>query len=252
MDGLNPGPARRRGLSPQVYLIGLGIPEIRAVSREALEAMEACKTLFVNDPGNAFFRQLCPDARPIDNLGVGWSRRKMEAFLGKVLRAAREKGSAGLAVYGHPMIYEPLGHFLLRACRRRRIPCTVIGGLSSFDAVFSALKQSLYGGVGVQVSSPDHFLGLTPDPASYVLVLQAGVGKNILAMVVSHCLRHYPRAHRVALVRAENWSPESVRWLSLSTLSRRPPGEDLYATLVIPPRRPVPQVSRRIVRAKRG
>lgn len=218
-----------------VYLIGLGIPEIKSISRQALDSLKACKTLFVNDPTAKFFSELCPDVRPIGEFGMGWGKDAMSSFTDKIIFEAQRKGPVGIAVYGHPMVYEPLGHFVLQACVQKGISCSVVGGLSTFDAVLSTLKLSLYGDIGVQMSGPGHFLNSKPNLGCYIFVLQACLESKLFEKVISHCLDFYPRTHRVAIVQSANWSPENVSWAPLAKLSKGTKKINLYATLLVPP-----------------
>lgn len=233
MDGMTSQP--RAGVRrPRVYIIGLGIPELKAMSLEARAAMETCRTLFVNDPDHRTFRQYCQDVRPIGDFGVGWEKRRMDSLVARVL-AASKKGPVGLTVYGHPMIYEPLGHHLLKACRRRKVPVAVISGVSAFDSILSALGLSIGLGEAVQFGDAAYFAGRGPDPRSTVIVYQAFQELGKFRRIMAQCLKVYPASHKVAAVEAGSWAPERIAWSTLGSLSKQVKRPKLYASLLIPP-----------------
>lgn len=225
----------RRTLAPRVYLIGLGLPPVKALSLEALEAVRACKVLFVHSHAREFLAQFCPDVRAMREFGVEWSPKEMDAFLDAFLATAKASGAAGLAVGGHPLVYEPLGQHLREHCRRRGIALSVASGLSSMDVLLTELGVSLSGEVGLQVGNPAHFLKSEPSRRSYVFVLQAMIAPRIFQQVTSHCRRFYPSSHQMALVECGAPPGERVQWFRLGQAGRRAWVARPYATLAIPP-----------------
>jgi uncharacterized protein YabN with tetrapyrrole methylase and pyrophosphatase domain len=222
-------------MKPKVYLIGLGLPEGKALSAESLAALKACRALFVNDPTTGWLKDLGPELLPVGEFGVGWGPEAMEEFCGRVLAAARKKPPVGLTVYGHPMVYEPLTHHLLEACRKTKTPCRVVGARSSIGATLEVVDARFPAGTGLRVSDAGHFRQTPPAVDCWTLVFQSCSDASVLREVAAHALRFYPASHRAALVEAENWYPQKVRWTPLSGLAKgqgRPP---MYATLAIPP-----------------
>lgn len=230
MDGLT-----KRAPAPKVYLIGLGIPPVKALSLEALEAVRACKVLFVHSHAREFLAQFCSDVRVMREFGVEWSLKEMNAFLDAFLAVAKGSAPVGLAVGGHPLVYEPLGQHLRERCRRRGLPLSVASGLSSIDVLLTELGVSLSGEAGLQVGNPAHFLKSEPSRGSYIFVLQAMIAPQIFQKVTAHCRRFYPCSHQIALVECGAASGERELWFRLGEAGRRTWTPRPYATLVIPP-----------------
>jgi hypothetical protein len=111
----------------------------------------------------------------------------------------------------------------------------VIGARSSIGATLDLAGARFPAGARLRVSDAGHFLEGPPDLASWVLVFQSCSDGEVLRSVAAHARRFYPASHQAALVEAENWYPEKVRWTPLNGLTKglsRPP---MYATLAIPP-----------------
>jgi precorrin-2 methylase len=224
---------------PQVLLIGLGIPEIKSITHEALAALKACKTLFVYDATMKFFNEICPDVRPIGQVSDARENATLESFTSRVIEAGRANGPVGFAVYGHPMLYESLSHFLVEACEKTKTTYGVITGVSTVDRVLAAARISLFGDVGLQVSNSNHFLAGEPNLQSYLLLFKACEDLEILADVVEHALKFFPADHKVAVVACEAWDPEKVSWMRLDQVTKNVKRGEVFLTLVLPPcRRP--------------
>ncbi len=230
-------PARRRPSrpGPEVYLIGLGLPEERAVTHHAYRALRSCRTLFARNPRSSLLKQACPDVRPVGELDGHLGGPRYAAFAQNVLAAARRAPPVGLAVYGHPLVYEGLALEVLRACRAANASIAAISGISTVEALLALMRISTSDGVGLHVTNAIHLRRAAPDVSAYVMVLKACDDLKLLRGVADRCLRYYPPHHRVALARCPSWKPGRVRWMELRDLRTREQRPDVYATLVIPP-----------------
>lgn len=219
---------------PLVYLIGLGLPSIDAVGADAIEALKRCRSIFVNDDKNPFFRQFDAELETIGTFGSGWQPKTLEDFADKLIDAGLKRGPVALTTYGHPLIFEPLGHYTLGACRKRRVRCAVIAGSSSLDAVLAAAPLSLYGEDSLELTSSMRWSKAPPDPTIPHLILNAAFDPRLYKDVIAHAGKFYPKKHRIAIIEAGRWDQAKVQWVELSkaaALARKLPP---YASLLIP------------------
>lgn len=237
------GSAAVRTLDSQVYIVGLGIPEKGAATVEALEVLRRCRTIFVPDPEDGFFRRLCGDARPHGVPGSPTRDGMDPAVVAPVLAAVSPEGPVAFAIYGHPLYYEPITQYLLGECLRRGLSVSVVSGLSAVDAVLSVLQQALGFGWGLQIGDTQFFCGQDPDPRMAVLIYKVAMEPGNQDLLLDALARSYPKSARLAIVERENYQAPSdrVEWLTVGAFRARlkkPLG--LYATVFLPPLTPPP------------
>ncbi len=225
--------AAQRG--PQVYLVGLGMPELRTLTREAFEVLSQCRTLFVNNAGLPLFTDICPDVRAVGELTLWRNPESIRGFISKVVAAARRRPPVAYASYGHPLLYETSAIHLLRGCRQAGLRCRVISGISTIDALLSQLCLPMPVEAGLHVTSPAHLARATPDTTSHVIVFRICESLERSRFLRRRLLKFYPPSHRVALVKCPNWEPGRVRWLPIRDLPPKGQKADTYMSLLIPP-----------------
>jgi hypothetical protein len=135
------------------------------------------------------------------------------------------------------MFYDEYCRWIKDRCTLRGIPCEVVSGVSTFDAVFSRMKIDLLGGEGVQAGDLLYFERNPPDPGSYALLFRPVKYPEKLKKILRRCLRRYPPAHRVAFVRCAGAAsvPERIDWCSMKTCAGRAGELDGWTSLLIPP-----------------
>jgi uncharacterized protein YabN with tetrapyrrole methylase and pyrophosphatase domain len=224
-----------------VYVIGLGIPEFDSMTLAGVSALQASKSVYSAGPGltrKGFLEAFCPDVRRIDfDQDAEDQDAEFRAKLEPLFIAA-SKMPVAFVTFAHPMYYDTACHWIMEGCKRKKIPCKIVSGVSSIDAVFSALRISLLNDAGVQAGDLSYFRRVPPDPGSYSLLFRAHVEPEGVRTLLKDCRKSYPASHRVAFVRCENDErfPEKIRWMTLKDCARRLPRLDAFTSVLIPPR----------------
>jgi precorrin-2 methylase len=221
---------------PEVYIIGLGIPEIKSITCEALAALQACKTIFVYDDTIRFFHEFCQDVRAIGKVSNDGQDAKLGSFIHRVTAAGKKNGPVGFAVYGHPLLFESLTEELVNGCKEKKVSFKVIAGISTMDRVLTAMNLSIFGETGIVVNSFNQFMIEEPQTSSHIMVFKAFERPESLQYLVDYTKEFYPLTHKVAIVACENWANETVTWTALKDLPKKAPQrQEVFLTLVIPP-----------------
>lgn len=234
---------------PKVYIVGLGLPELHTLTRRAYEVLSRCRTLFVNNPGVPLFNDICPDVRGVGQFSRGSDPESYGPFIEAIVSAARRRSPVAFAIYGHPMFYEGSAIELLRGCRKARVDCEIVPGISTVDAILAQLSLPLESESGLQVTSAVHLLSADPDPEFHVIVYKVCETLQRSRLLRPRLLRIYPPSHRVALVKCPSWEPGRVRWFPLRELPPKDQRPDVYVSLLIPPLAAAPKPARRGAKA---
>jgi precorrin-2 methylase len=228
-------PTRAAPLERGLYVVGLGIPDEEAVTAEALDVLRRCDVLYAVDSKNPFIRGLNENVRELGVEGVGSAeaeRRSAELLLKESARKA-----VAFAIYGHPLIYEPIGSALVREARRRRARVTTIAGVSALDVSLALLGESLEVPGGVHVGDVCHFLAREPDRDCALFIYKAAMVPDLLGRLLPRLAAARGAEARVAVVARRNFgvSKDVVKWTTLGALARSP-RVPYYASLYVPPR----------------
>lgn len=218
----------------EIVVVGLGIPEGKAMSLQARAELAACDVVYAYHP-NAELSQAAREVRSLPEFGTRWSADVMDRAAAAILGAARS-GRVGVAVYGDPTIYEPLARAVLAACRAAKVRCRVVPAVSAIVAVLAAAGASVATGEPLHVGDEELYARRAPDPEAWTLVYKALQSRDLQQRIVARCLESFPPSHRVALVEVPGYDAGFTRWTTLGALAARPAPERPYATLLIPPR----------------
>ena len=225
-------------LSAQVYIVGLGIPEKSAATVEALDTLRRCRTIFVPDPDDGFFRRLCRDVRP-HGVPVFTAEHEIDpASIEPVFEALSAEGPVAFAIYGHPLVYEPITKLLLEECQRRKVAVSAVSGLSAADAALSLLSYPLGPGQGLQIGDILHFCRQQADTRMAVFIYKVGMEPQNHAGLLRSLLASHPKNAPLALVERQNYGQagDQAEWLSVGGLEARLQKPlSLYASLFLPP-----------------
>ncbi len=191
------GAAREKG---KVYLCGLGVYPPQTATVEVLRGISECDVIFNNLPGmgiSEFLGLFCANRRPVA------FRYEQDAKLcaDLVLSEVRPGRTVGFVTFGHPMLFGPLSHEIIKRCRKEGIPCKAFGAVSSMDAVLAASGQVLgysYGGYQLFETTGTRVLDdiAAANPRLPMVVYFAdGMGHEWLGAFVRTMQARYPREH---------------------------------------------------------
>ncbi len=136
-------PKPKAGLEKgRVYLCGLGVYPPQTATVEVLRGITECDVIFNNLPGlgmSEFLGLFCANRRPVA------FRYEQDAQLcaDLVLSEVRAGRTVGFVTFGHPLLFGPLSHEIIKRCRKDGIPWKAFGAVSSMDALLAASGQVL-------------------------------------------------------------------------------------------------------------
>jgi hypothetical protein len=256
----------RSGPAYHIYVLGLGIRSHLQITREAEDALRACRKVFVLHTEEYVVDHIRSLGVTIEELGYPYGEGEARAAVYRqvadlILESAERDPPVGFAVYGHPsMLVRPAS--LVRAgANGRRLRIKVIPGVSALDCLIVDLGLDP-GDRGLLMYEANYALLHRPtlDPAVPCLLWQAGVVGTWLHTSRSSCrhrftglqeylLRFYGPRHRVALATtATNPLVDAdIIWLPLEELAD---GYSLFTgltTLFLPAVRDRPVADRQML-----
>lgn len=160
-----------------IYLLGSGIKGTLHFTVETVQALRACRRVFVLHPDQGVIesvREHCAQVEDLaslyngqtlrDDVYHGISRRLVESAL----------GSAPIAflVHGHPLFLVSATEYTLDLAERHDLRVSVLPAVSSFDTLLCDLRIDY--GYGVQIFDTTTLLkaGWTPNPQVPLLLFQ--------------------------------------------------------------------------------
>ncbi len=222
-------------LEPGFYVVGLGIPEKAAATVEAIDVLRRADVVFATDPNDRFFGLLCKDVRSFGDIG---STRGPQATRAAAKRVAEEAGpgkSVAFAIYGHPLLFEPVVAMVIEEARGLGRQVKVVPGISALDASLALLGEAIPPDGGLLVGDIEFFLRNDPRADCALFVYKAGMVPKNLARLLARLAESRGKKARVAVVEGRNFSNsrETASWATLDALSRE--GKiPYYASLFLP------------------
>jgi uncharacterized protein YabN with tetrapyrrole methylase and pyrophosphatase domain len=185
-----------------LYLLGSGIRSTLQFTRETIQAIQACRVVFVLHDDTAvhdFVRTLCGDVRDLIDL---YSEHEVRAdvyrAISDLLVAEAQRGSGvAFLVHGHPLFLVSATEYTLEQARTRNLKVRMLPGVSSFDTILCDLEVDY--GYGLQIFDPTTMMscGWKPNPAVPMLIFQLAttlngkVVRDLPAVSVLEPLRQY-------------------------------------------------------------
>lgn len=213
--------ARSRRASGGVTLVGLGPGDPRSLTLEARDALASAPEVYLRTRQHPSVASL-PEGPTLHSFDHLYEERPSfeevyQAIVQEVLALARRPEGVVYAVPGHPLVGEATGTALLEACRRDRLPCRVVDGLSFLEPVCTALGIDPLD-AGVQLVD-----ALSPrvDPQRPAIIAQL-YGQRVASQLKLALVGLYPEDHPVTVVsHAGVPAEERTLELALADLDRQ-------------------------------
>lgn len=225
----------------KVYLCGLGVYPPQTATVEVLRGISECDVIFNNLPGvgmSEFLGLFCSNRRPVA------FRYEQDAQLcaDLVLSEVRAGRTVGFVTFGHPLLFGPLSHEIIKRCKRDGVPCKAFGAVSSMDAVLAASGQVLgfsYGGFQLFETTGTKILDeiAKANTGLPVIVYFAdGMGEQWLGQLSKALSKNYGPKHECLLYgpRHELWETQQER-VTTSELGKLSHHKLAQGILFVPP-----------------
>jgi tetratricopeptide (TPR) repeat protein/precorrin-2 methylase len=199
----------------RVYLCGLGVYPPQTATVEVLRGISECDVIFNNLPGlgiSEFLGLFCDNRRPVA------FRYEQDAKLcaDLVLSEVRPGRTAGFVTFGHPLLFGPLSHEIIKRCNKEGIEYRAFGAVSSMDAVLAASGQVLgYSYDGFQIFETTGNRVVEQIPAAnpklpIVVYFSEGLGEEGMKKLVANLGKLFPANHPCLLYgpRHELWDTQ--------------------------------------------
>jgi tetratricopeptide (TPR) repeat protein len=226
----------------KVYLCGLGVYPPQTATVEVLRGISECDVIFNNLPGmgmSEFLGLFCSNRRPVA------FRYEQDAKLcaDLVLSEVKPGRTVGFVTFGHPLLFGPLSHEIIKRCAAEKIPCKAFGAVSSMDAVLAASGQVLgYSYAGFQIFETTNARVLADIPRSnprlpVVVYFAEGLGDEGMKRLVVSLLEKYSPDHECLLYgpKHELWETDQER-VTLGGLSKISHHKLAQGILFVPPK----------------
>lgn len=199
-----------------LYLLGSGIRGTLQLSRETIQAVSACRVVYILHDDlavHAYVRSLGPqvvDLAPLYDQATERSAvyRRISELL---VDAARAAPGVGFMVHGHPLFLVSATEYTLELARDAGLEVAMLPGVSSFDTLLCDLQVDY--GYGLQMFDTTTLLehGWKPNPDVPMLLFQLATTGNPnvvdgdpdpqgLTPLVELLTAIYPPEHRCVLV----------------------------------------------------
>ena len=209
VGALNTGESMKRtkaaaAAKGQVYLCGLGVFPPQTATVEVLQAISECDVIFNNLPGigiSEFLGLFCKRRRPVA------FRYEQDAVLcGDLILSEVAAGkTVGFVTFGHPLLFGPLSHNVIKVCKSKGIAWKAFGAVSSMDAALAAGGMVMgYSYPGFQVFEMTSDSGLkhlerASNQLPIVVYFADGMGEDGLKGLLKALSARFPSTHKVLL-----------------------------------------------------
>lgn len=219
-----------------LYLLGSGIRGTLQLSRETIQAVTACRVVYILHDDLAvhdYVRSLGPEVVDLAPMYEAATERSAvyRAISERLVAAARAAPGVGFMVHGHPLFLVSATEYTLELARDAKLEVAMLPGVSSFDTLLCDLQVDY--GYGLQMFDTTTLLeqGWKPNPGVPMLLFQLATTNNPnvvagdpdprgLAPLVELLTAIYPPDHRCVLVHSSAHVLETTehRELALSEL----------------------------------
>lgn len=170
--------ARGTGLrATSIYLLGSGIKGSLHLTVETIQALKACKRVFVLHADQGVLdavREYCPEVTDVAALYEGKAIRHevYREISVQLVEAARESAPVAFLVHGHPLFLVSATEYTLELAEQHDLRVSVLPAVSSFDTLLCDLRIDY--GYGVQIFDTTTLLkgGWQPNPEVPLLLFQ--------------------------------------------------------------------------------
>lgn len=232
-------------------MIGTGITGMRQLSREAEQALRACRKVFHLTSVHDELAKLCDDV--VNNADEYWTGEKQGTvyvrIIDKIMAEVAKGPGVANVIYGHPLFFDDINKELIRRCRAQSLDYVVLPGISSLDTLSTDFEIDY--GDGLQVFEVQHMIrdGHPLNPHIHAIILQIGqFGTNLTIPEVpspegrfkpleEYLVKFYPPEHQVFVAfsdRGDNWRRFQLR-CAINELDKNRKKIFKGTTLYIPP-----------------
>ncbi len=159
-----------------LYIVGIGIHGRRHLTWEAENALRESRIVLDETGQIEMTKELNPNT--VDMAPLYWTGEEREVVYERLVKRALDEIEIGPGVavvtYGHPLFFDDINHQLLRRCRRRKLDCVIVPGISCLDTLSVDLEIDY--GDGLQVYEATDLVdnGYPLNPHVHTLILQLG------------------------------------------------------------------------------
>lgn len=221
---------------------------------ETVKALRTCDILFSlhgNPDINRALKRLC--GRVVDLTRLYRDKKLDLAVYERIVYAVAARLTSnrtiGVIFHGHPLLYSNPAQMLIRHCERKRIPCEILTGVSSLDAIFTTLRIDI-GKTGLQIFDVNRMLlyRLRPDIRTPCLLFQLGsFGSALISRTLLNAKgrfhdlerylgRWYPATHPAQIIECSTVTgiSDSLIMTTISKIDRNGGRINYNSTLFIP------------------
>ncbi len=242
-----------------IYIVGLGIVNVRQITREVDEALRRSREiLFVAQEFGLveYLNQLCPNVTDLHNIAYCESDNRMNAYnmmTAKVIEAALDHPPVTFAMYGHPLVFAWPPFQILKVAPLFGLRVKILPGISAMDCLFVDLKLDPARGLQIYEAT-DVLIRQRPlHPDVPCLIWQIGTVETQLystgnskperfLRMKNYLLQYYPPEHKVVAVYSSSFPliPSLLTEFAIRDFEAHSQEIHPGATLYIPPVGPRP------------
>jgi tetrapyrrole methylase family protein/MazG family protein len=255
-------------MAPKLILMGTGIRDLSQMTVETVKALGACDLVFSLHGDPDVTASLGSLARKVVDLTTLYQDRKLDlavyrSIVERVTAALSGERTAAVIFHGHPLLYSNPAQMLIRHCKESGVELQILSGVSSLDAIFTALKLDI-GSTGLQAFDVNRLLlyRLKPSAHTPCLIFQIGsFGSALITRTMRNArgrfapleryLRlHYPKGHPAVIVECSTLTgiPDTVIQTTVDGLDAMADRINYNSTLYIPAETAAPRMDRRFLR----
>lgn len=199
-----------------IYLLGTGIRSSLQFSVETIQALSACRVVFVLHDDlsiHEHIRHYCEDVRDLADLYEGRTvRADVYRDISELLvKEAVKEPKVAFIVHGHPLFLVSAAEYTLDLARSRGLEVSILPAISSFDTILCDLEIDY--GYGLQIFDATTLIHeeWNLNPAVPILLFQLATTLNekvvfdepsssVLLPLVDYLLKFYPAKHSCTIV----------------------------------------------------
>jgi uncharacterized protein YabN with tetrapyrrole methylase and pyrophosphatase domain len=239
-----------------IYIVGLGIVNVRQITHEVDEALRRSREVLLVAQSFGMIEYLNQFCSNVTDLSVAYHEgdNRMNAYnmmTAKVIEASLDHPPVTFALYGHPLVFAWPPFQILRMAPLFNLRVKILPGISAMDCLFIDLKLDPAGGLQIYEAT-DILLRQRPlQPDVACLIWQIGaVETQLYSMATSkperfkriknYLLKYYPLEHKVIAVYSSSFPlvPSLLTEFALRDFEAYSQEIHPGATLYIPPLRP--------------